>query len=97
MVVSVRAIYEQGHLRLLEPVDLTDGAEVNVTILPSEQELTVEEARARLRAAGVLVEYDDDEMKQGVELSAEERRRIGHLFVGNKPFSDLIDEDRGLY
>jgi predicted DNA-binding antitoxin AbrB/MazE fold protein len=39
MARTVRAVYEAGHLRLLEPVDLTDGQAVHVTISHEAAEL----------------------------------------------------------
>ena len=35
-MVSIRAIYENGYLRLLDPIDLQEGQEVRVTIIPKE-------------------------------------------------------------
>jgi predicted DNA-binding antitoxin AbrB/MazE fold protein len=37
-MVSIRAIYENGALHLLEPVDLQDGQEVDITIVPKATE-----------------------------------------------------------
>lgn len=97
MVVSVRAVYKEGQLQLLEPVDLAEGQIVDVTIQSESQEadLTPEQVDVRLRSAGVLLEAGD--MEDAVELSPEERQRIGALFAGERPSEDLIDEDRGLY
>jgi len=94
---SVRAVYQDGQLRLLEPIDLANGQIVNVTIGPQSEPpaLTADLVDARLRSAGLLV--DVDEGGDGVELSPEERARIGSLFIGERPSEDLIDEDRGLY
>lgn len=97
MVVSVRAVYKEGQLRLLDPVDLAEGQIVDVTIQADAQQrpLTPNVVNERLRSAGILLEFstaDDTE-----ELSAEERHRIGVLFAGGQPSEDLIDEDRGLY
>lgn len=38
-MVSIRAIYENGKLRLLDPVELQEGQEVKITIVPKEDEL----------------------------------------------------------
>ncbi len=32
MAAAIRAIYEDGHLRLLDPVELTEGEQVEVII-----------------------------------------------------------------
>jgi predicted DNA-binding antitoxin AbrB/MazE fold protein len=97
MVVSVRAVYKEGQLRLLDPVDLAEGQIVDVTIQSEAQQgvLTPEQVDARLRSAGVLLDISNTE--DAVELSPEERYRIGTLFTGERPSEDLIDEDRGLY
>ena len=35
-MVSVRAIYEDGKLRLLDPVELEEGQEVIITVVPKK-------------------------------------------------------------
>jgi predicted DNA-binding antitoxin AbrB/MazE fold protein len=96
--MTVRAIYEKGYLRLLHPVDLDEGQEVDVTIQPARQpvDLTPEEIDARLRAAGLLVEYRYAP-PDAQHLSLEERERIGRLLVGETTLDQMIDEDRGDY
>jgi predicted DNA-binding antitoxin AbrB/MazE fold protein len=44
MVVSVRAVYKEGQLQLLEPVDLVEGQIVDVTIQsePQQAGLTIQ-------------------------------------------------------
>ena len=37
MVTSIRAVYEHGKLRLLDPVELENGQRVNIAILDKEQ------------------------------------------------------------
>jgi predicted DNA-binding antitoxin AbrB/MazE fold protein len=97
MVISVRAIYHDGQLRPLDPLDLTEGQTVSLSIMPDGDEinLTMAEVDARLRSAGFLMELDLP--ADAVELTPEERERIGRLFVGDRPSESLIDEDRGLY
>jgi predicted DNA-binding antitoxin AbrB/MazE fold protein len=97
MVVSVRAVYKDGQLQLLDPVDLAEGQLVDVTIqsAPQQEFLMPEQVDVRLDAAGVLL--DNSEIEDGTELSPEERHRIGILFTGERSSEDLIDEDRGLY
>ena len=95
MALPIRAIYENGQLRLLTPVRLVEGQEVTITIEPPV-ELTPEEVKARLRAAGILADVDD--IPEDIEeLSEEERERLGRLFLGDRPSEELIDEDRGEY
>jgi len=97
MGISVRAVYQDGQLRLLDPVDLADGQIVHVTIGAESKPLvlTADLVDARLRSAGLLA--DMEESGDATELSPEERERIGSLFVRERPSEDLIDEERGLY
>ena len=97
MGVSVRAVYSDGQLRLLETVDLAEGQVVDVTIRGEDlsPDLSPDQVDARLRAAGLLLDVSD--IEDAVELSPEDRQRIGALFAGARPSEDLIDEDRGLY
>jgi predicted DNA-binding antitoxin AbrB/MazE fold protein len=97
MGILVRAVYQDGQLRLLDPVDLADGQIVSVTIGTESEPpvLTADLVDARLRAAGLLADAEDGE--DAAELSPEERERIGSLFVGERSSEDLIDEDRGPY
>lgn len=97
MVVSVRAVYQEGQLRLLDPVSLAEGQIVDLTIQAEIQqsELAAHQVATRLRASGVLLPIDD--VEEGRELSSEDRDRIGALFAGDRPAADLINEDRGLY
>ena len=37
MTTTVKAIYEQGVLRLQEPISLPDGAQVDVTVISHEE------------------------------------------------------------
>jgi predicted DNA-binding antitoxin AbrB/MazE fold protein len=80
MVASVKAVYKKGVLRLLSPVELSEGQTVNVTI---ETPTDVAEVDAKLRAAGLLADMDDvpDDWE---ELSPEERDRIGRLFLTDR-------------
>ena len=67
MSQAIRAIYEDGHLRLLDPVELTEGAYVDVTIATIDAEaLTLDQ---RMRAAlGSLVRFPlPREKDQGAE------------------------------
>lgn len=95
MLQSIRAIYKDGQLRPLEPVQLEDGQTVNLTIFSTEDPLTTDLMDARLRAAGLLAEMEISEAIE--ELTPEDRFRIGSQFVGDRSSEILIDEDRGLY
>jgi predicted DNA-binding antitoxin AbrB/MazE fold protein len=94
MVASVRAVYREGRLQLLETVDLAEGQVVDITIYAgtSPASPTTAQADAQLRLAGVLM--DVSALEEGAELAPDERMRIGALFTGERSSEDLIDEDR---
>jgi predicted DNA-binding antitoxin AbrB/MazE fold protein len=85
MAQAVRAVYEQGWLRLLDPVNLIEGQEIHV-MLVSERE------RARAVLDDLLVQYEAepveeiDETKLLVEIDA--------TMQGQPPISDAIIEER---
>lgn len=85
MAQAVRAVYEQGWLRLLEPVNLIEGEEIHVVLLS-------ERVRARAALADLLIEYelesaeDIDEAKLLAEIDA--------AMQGKPPISDAIIEER---
>ena len=96
MAEPIRAIYTKGQLRLLTSVDLVEGQTVHIAILPDQTStLPADEIDARLRAAGLLLEMNIPE--DAVELTPDERERIGRRFVGDRPSEDLISEERGTY
>ena len=83
MAQTIRAVYEEGHLRPLEPIDLTEGQEVHVTIL-SERE------RVRAALGDLVVQYPpiDDDLDEEALL-----REIREGFKG-VTVSDAIIEER---
>lgn len=86
-MVSIRAVYEDGYLKPLEPLDLTPGQEVRVTIEGDE--------RDKLRAVlGDLVRWanPDDDRDAWVE---DEADAIDKAFQGDPPLSQIIIDDRG--
>lgn len=87
MALVVRAVYEDGVLRPLDPVDLVEGQQITVTIEQDE--------RAILKAIlGDMVQWSnpDDDSDAWVEDMAEE---IDRAFQGDPPLSQYIIEDRG--
>jgi predicted DNA-binding antitoxin AbrB/MazE fold protein len=80
----IRAIYSDGQLRLLEPVDLTEGQEIQLMILSDDERV--------LAALGdLLVEIPDQtgELDEDALL-----REIEEGFRGQPPLSDTIIEER---
>jgi hypothetical protein len=66
--------------------------EVVIRSVAEEQTITREEARARLKAAGLLEDYEPS--PDAMEVSEEERARLAKVFTTDRPISELIDEDR---
>ncbi len=94
MIENIQAIYKNGMLRPLQPLDLPENKIVNIDVRdePKEGEETMREKADRvLREAGLISSMKFPNAKK---LSDEERRRIGKLFSGEKSLSDYIDEDR---
>ncbi len=98
--ITITAIMDEKCRIMIDVPDEIPVGRIEVTIwaLPANGDegdgITREEARARLIAAGLLtpgIKYAPDD---AVELSPEERERIGSLFAKGKPISELIDEDK---
>ena len=85
---AVRAIYEQGRLRLLDPVDLAEGQEIQLLLIASERELT----RAALR--DIVVHYDPDAELDEVVDEAALLAEIDADTKGKPAISDAIIEER---
>ncbi len=85
MAQAVRAIYEDGRLRMLDPVALIEGEQVQVTIL-SDRERT----RAALGDLLVDSEPDRDDSVDEAVLQAE----IDAALQGQVSVSDVIIQER---
>lgn len=82
----IRAVYEDGHLRLLDPVELQNGEQVYLNIQTED---------AMLRAAlGDLVRWPDPTYNEHEELEAQ-AEELRQAFSVGKPLSEMILEDRG--
>lgn len=91
---NIQAIYENGILRPLQPLDLPENKTVNITVLDesSNGEETHRNKVSRvLREAGLTSQMKFPNAKK---LSDEERKRLGKLFSGEKSLGEYIDEDR---
>lgn len=91
---SIRAIYENGILRPLQPLDFPENSEVEIDVRDVKEsgaETEREKAGRVLREAGLVSSIKFPNAKK---LSDKERDRIGKLFSGEKPLGDYIDEDR---
>jgi hypothetical protein len=98
-ITLTATVTEDRHLELDLPREVPVGP-VEVVIKPlavevaEEPEITRDEIRSRLKAAGLLSEGRCAPM-DAVPLSDDEREELGRLFAGPRLISDLIDEDRG--
>jgi predicted DNA-binding antitoxin AbrB/MazE fold protein len=85
MSTSIRAVFENGKLRPLEPVDLAEGQEIQVTILTDR-----ERALAALGDSLVkLPPSDDADIDEEALL-----KEIEEAFRGQPPLSETIIEER---
>lgn len=82
----IRAIYEQGRLRLLDPIDLAEGQEIQLMIL-SERE------RARTVLADILVHHEPDTELDDINEAALQAE-IDAETKGKVTVSDAIIEER---
>jgi predicted DNA-binding antitoxin AbrB/MazE fold protein len=84
----IRAVYQNGQLRLLDPVNLSEGEEVQLTIFSEEER--------ELAALGdLLAEVPAPTGESMDEVDEEElARQIEEAFRGQPPLSDTIIEER---
>jgi predicted DNA-binding antitoxin AbrB/MazE fold protein len=85
MSQPIRAVYSEGQLRLLDPVDLSEGQEIQLTILSDED-------RVRAALSDLLVEIADPSDEDIDEDAL--AREIEAGFQGQPPLSDTIIEER---
>lgn len=83
----VRAIYDNGLLRPLDPLDLTNGEEVSLLILSDDD---------RVRAAlGDLLAETPPDATSPVEVDIERlMRQVADGFAGHPSLSEAIMEER---
>jgi len=96
MTEMVTAVYENGLLRPLRPLNLQERQMVRLQVLPEEPAEDEGEAAIRaLVAAGLLT--PPPHRSSVAPIAEEERReladRLGH--APGKPLSEVIIEDRG--
>jgi len=83
-MVSVRAVYHQGHLQLLDPVNLTEGQQVQLQIVEAETPLKMLIADMLSPFEGIAGEIDEAALMQ----------ELDQQLLGKRPLSDIILEDR---
>jgi len=95
MMEVVTAIYENGLLRPLRPLNLRERQSVRIQVLPPEPADEAEEIIGNLVAAGLMTPppgYSDVE-----PIPEEERRELAEILgrAPGKPLSEIIIEERG--
>jgi predicted DNA-binding antitoxin AbrB/MazE fold protein len=96
MTNPVTAIYENGVLRPLTPLELPEHAQVQIYVQPAAPADSQEHRRqvhAVLVAAG-LSQPKTDTAPTVSALSAAEREQLARRFAAERPLSDLIGEER---
>ncbi|MDX2161686.1 MAG: antitoxin family protein [bacterium] len=83
---SVRAVYQDGQLRLLEPLDLREGQEVHVQIVESAPNFRdlIADLLIQFDETENPIEWDDDSAQQALD----------PLLHGLPSLSEIIIEDR---
>lgn len=87
MSPAIRAIYEDGHLRLLDPVELAEGMEVTITIL-SERDTIIAALGDLIVPTQAAADEDFDE-EAAMQLIHDELRAAGRPSI-----SDYIIQER---
>ncbi|MFQ5343199.1 MAG: antitoxin AF2212-like protein [Anaerolineae bacterium] len=103
MAETVTAVYKNGMLRPLEPINLRENQTVRIQIVPEETETQAEPADEterlvqRLVAAGLMRPRPKRGTPPPDPVSEEERRRLANLMgrAPGKPLSEIIIEERG--
>ncbi len=87
-IITVRAVYRDGHFVPKTPLNLADGEEVTINI-------TAESERDRVRAAlAEIAILPDPSNEDEPELEAL-LTLLGEAFKGGRDSLELINEDRG--
>ena len=86
MKQTTTAIYENGLLRPVTPLDLPEHSEVEITIHVGDDSL-----RPKVRKALRLANHSN---KTEDAISNERRAELTKIFSAEKPLSEYIDEDR---
>lgn len=90
---AIRAIYEDGHLRLLDPVELVEGEYVDVTIAPSNADALTDAQRMRA-ALGSAVCFPAPR-REGEEIEPEWiPLQLDNLHEGELTTSEYIIQER---
>lgn len=83
---TTTAIYENGLLRPLVPLDLPEHSEVEITIRTGGDSLHKQVRKA--------LKLENRSNKTEAVISNERRKELAEIFSGEKPLSEYINEDR---
>ncbi|MBA3784728.1 MAG: antitoxin family protein [Acidobacteria bacterium] len=83
---TTTAIYENGLLRPISPLDLPEHSEVEITIHIGEDSL-----HSKVRKA---LQLENQSNKTEDVISNERRAELATIFSAEKPLSEYINEDR---
>ena len=99
MMRSHSAIYQNGILKLQEPLELPEGARVIVYVEPEQNISTVEAHRAMVREAleSLIQRKTPRNALPASRLSEERREELARLFAIGKPLSEILLEGREGY
>ncbi|MEW6213521.1 MAG: antitoxin family protein [Acidobacteriota bacterium] len=97
MSQKITAIYENGILRPLTPLELPDHSRVEIEVRGVDMPENMahrEQVRLTLVDAGLSLPVSFTEARDHSAISAERREALARLFSADRPLSELIDEDR---
>lgn len=85
MSQSIRAIYNKGQLRLLDPVDLSEGEQIQLRILSAEERVVAALGDLLVELPNLMGEdLDEDALAHEIEEG----------FRGQPPLSNTLIEER---
>jgi len=88
MALKIRAIYQNGQIKLLDPVDLQEGQQMTISIE------TISDDEALRAALGDSVQWPDPNYDEDAWVE-DEAQAIEDAFRGLRPLSEIIIEERG--
>lgn len=95
---KITAIYENGVLRPLSPLELPEHSQVEITVQQVDTIMNNsthrDQVRHALAGAGVSLPVPDDVFRNTTPLTEERRKELAHLFSTDQLLSKLISEDR---
>ena len=98
MTHRVTAIYEDGVLRPLSPLELPEHSQVEIDIhqvsLATDRSAHRDQVNQALVKTGLSLPSIDTTARIATQLSPERREELARLFSVGGPVSELISEDR---